>query len=126
MLRLGIRRDGLAMDVVSRSLEMIDSLVATEGRVARICRPGVFRLFHFLRLRDIVFVLIIRVGRIVQASVGGRSPAKLGIARASAKIRSLAHAERRVAPSVPIPITRGQCRSGQAEAANNRETQRLF
>ena len=59
MFGLGIRRDGFAMDVVPRPLEMIDPLVATEGGVARIRRPGVLRLFHFLRLRDIVFVLII-------------------------------------------------------------------
>ena len=114
------------MSVVPRTLEMIDPLVATEGGVARIRRLGVLRLFYFLRLRDIVFVLIIRVCRIVQASVRGRGPAKFGITRAGPKISALARAERRVPTAVTVPITRSQRRSGQAEAANNRETQRLF
>jgi hypothetical protein len=93
MFGLGIRRDGFAMDVVARSAEMIDPLVAAEGGVTRIRRPGVFRRLHFLRLRDIVFVLIIGISRIVQASVSGRRPAKLGVARAGVKISSLAHPE---------------------------------
>src|SRR6478672_10008573 len=61
VFRLGVRRNGFAMDVVARTLQMVDPLVAPEGGIARITRPRVLGLFRFRSLGDVILILVVGV-----------------------------------------------------------------
>ena len=83
------------MDIVARTLEMVDPLVATEGGIARIACPGMVPGgFRFLRPWDVVLILVVGVGGIIQTRVRRGAAAEARVPTTSAKIGALAHPER--------------------------------
>ena len=83
------------MDVVARTLEVIHALAAAERGVPRITCPSMVPGgFRFLRPRDVVLILIIGVGGIIQTRVRRSAAAEARVPTAGAKIGALAHPER--------------------------------